>query len=101
MLMIGLFGMAIVTITAVIKNRGTTDNFYTNILKRIAIYVPMVIFLLALPTKTWMNWKYPDNPEYVQAVLDAQENPESLELWDKAENEREKMLEERDKEIEE
>ncbi len=70
------------------------DNYYSNILKRIVIFGAICIFLFAVPTETWLSWKFPHNPEYVQAVLDAQADPNNQELWDKVDVEREKMYNE-------
>lgn len=96
-LSIGLFGLGIVTIISLIKIKKSTDNYYTNILKRVAFFGAICIFLFAIPTKTWLNWKYPNHPEYVNAVLDAQANPDNQELWDNVEEEREKMYDELNK----
>ena len=62
--------------------KKSADNYYSNILKRIATFGAICIFLFSIPTKTWMEWKYPNNPEYIKAVLEAQEDSENQELWD-------------------
>lgn len=88
---IGLLGLIIVTIIFLIKMRQNTDNYYSNILKRVFIFGAINIFLFAIPTKTLLNWQYPNNPEYIKAVLDAQAAPNNKELWDIVDEEREKM----------
>lgn len=91
MLSIGLFGLVIIAIISLIKTQKDTGNYYSTILKRVVIFGIICTFLIFLPEKTWLNWKHPNNPEFVQAVLDAQVNPTNEELWDKVEEERVKM----------
>ena len=79
------------------KIKKSNDTYYPNILKRVAIFGVICIFLFAIPTKPWLNWKYPNNPEYVQAVLEAQENLDNKELWDKVDEETKKMYDELNK----
>ena len=92
---IGLFGLTIVTLISLTKVKKNSDNFYSNILKRVAFFGALSIFLLFIPSSTWLNWKYPNNPEYVKAILNAQANPNNEELWKKVEKEREKMRDEK------
>jgi hypothetical protein len=96
-LIIGIVGLTVVTIISLIKMHKNTDNYYSNILKRVAGFGAICIFLLAIPTKTWLGWKFPNNPEYVQAVIDAQANPNNQELWQKVDEERERMYDELNK----
>lgn len=70
-LIMGIIGLSVVTIISLIKMQKNKDNYYSNILKRVVGFGAICIFLLAIPTKTWLGWKFPNNPEYVQAVLDA------------------------------
>ena len=91
---VGCFGLGIVTVVSLIKIKKSVDGYYSDILKRVAFFGITCVFLFAIPTKTWLNWKYPNNTEYVHAVLDAQSNPDNQELWDKVEVEREKMYDE-------
>jgi hypothetical protein len=96
-LIMGIVGLSVVTIISLIKMQKNKDNYYSNILKRVAGFGAICIFLLVIPTKTWLGWKFPNNPEYVQAVLDAQANPDNQELWQKVDEEREKMYDELNK----
>ncbi len=88
---IGLFGLGMVTVISLIKIKKSTDSYYQNILKRVAFFGAICIILFAIPTKTWLNWKYPNHPEYVNAIIDAQADPGNQELWKKVEEEREKI----------
>jgi hypothetical protein len=96
-LIMGIVTLSIVAIISLIKMKKSEDDYYSNILKRIAIFGAICIFLFSIPTKTWMEWKYPNNPEYVKAVLDAKSDPENQQLWDKVDEEREKMYDEMNK----
>lgn len=96
-LITGIIGLIIVTIISLIKMKKNTDNYYSNILKRVAGFGVICVFLLALPTKTWLGWKFPNNPEYIQAVIHAQANPDNQGLWQKVDEEREKMYDELNK----
>jgi len=93
-LIMGIVGLTVVTIISLIKMKKNTDNYYSNILKRVVGFGAICIFLFVIPTKTWLGWKYPNNPEYIQSVLDAQANPNNQELWDKVDEEREEMYDE-------
>jgi len=90
-LMVGIGGLIIVSIISIIKMLKKSEKFYKSILIRVVIFGAICVFFISLPTKTWLSWRYLDNPEYVQAVLDAQENPDNPELWKKVDDEREKM----------
>jgi len=92
----GLLGLGIVMLISLIKIKKSTDNYYSNILKRVVIIGALGVFLFAIPTKTLLNWKYPNNPEYVNAILEAQENPGNQDLRKKVKEEREKMYDELD-----
>lgn len=94
---VGLIGLVIVSVISLIKISKGTDNYYSYILKRIAVFGSICVILTVIPTKDWLNWKYPNNPDYVNAVLDAKANPDNRELWDKVEIEREKMHNEMNK----
>jgi hypothetical protein len=96
-LIVGIVGLTIVTIIFLIKKKKSADNYYSTILKRVIVFGAICIFLFAIPTKTWLNWKFPNNPEYVQAVLDAQADSNNQELWNKVDDEREKMYDEMNK----
>ena len=93
-LIMGIVTLSIVAIISLTKMKKSADNYYSNILKRIVIFGAICIFLFAIPTETWLSWKFPNNPEYVQAVLEAQADANNQELWDKVDAEREKMYNE-------
>ena len=93
-LLISLFGLGILMIFSVIKMRENTDNYYANIFKRVASFGAICVFFIAMPSKTWLDLNYPNNPEYVQALLEVEANPNDQELQDKVKEENEKMYDE-------
>ena len=88
---IGLLGIILIASFSLSKLKKSTDNYYSNILKRIVFFGLISIFLFAIPTENWLKWKYPNHPEYVNAVLEARENSDNQELWDKVDLEWEKV----------
>jgi hypothetical protein len=90
LLWVGFIGLGFVSIFSLIKVRKSTDNYYSKILKRVIPFGAICVFLFAIPSKTWLNWNYPNNPEYVQAVLDAEANPDDEEVQDKLKEESKK-----------
>ena len=96
-LIMGIVTLSLVSIISLIKMKKSTDNYYSNIVKRTIIIGAISIFMLAIPTKTWLECKYPNNPKYVKAVLEARSEPGNQELWNKVDKEREKMYDELNK----
>ncbi len=90
----GIAMLTVIAIISIIKMKKSRDKYYSNILKRIAFYGAISIFLVSIPLKTWLEWKYPNNPEYVKAVLEANSDPDNRKLWEKVDKEREKMQDE-------
>lgn len=89
-----LFGIIGVSIVAVITLKGKSKNeepSKVTMFRRIILFGGLCLFLFALPTKTWLNFKYPDNPEYVQAILDMQNDPTNMALRAKVDEERKKL----------
>ena len=73
--------------------RSSKEQPYLNMLKR---SIPiLLISLLAYSTtsRQLLEAKYPDNPEYIEAFIAAQENPDDEELQAKEQEEWDKMYE--------
>lgn len=87
MLGTGLITTLTVAIIALLKRKNDPSKYYTNILKRIAVFGTLCFILLVLPTKTWLQIQYLGNPEYVQAIMNARANPDNPELWLEVEKE--------------
>jgi hypothetical protein len=94
MLIFGFSSSVVITLVSLLKKSKSTDNYYPNILKRVVAFGAISIILFSIPKPTWLAWKYPNNPEYIKAVLDADKDPSNQELWDKVDLEREKMFNE-------
>ncbi len=93
MLIQGITGIAIVMIIALIRFYTGKDQYYKRILKRIVVVGFFNVILLSIPNKTWLNWNYPNNPDYVNAVLNAEKDSKNVELREKVEEEWKKMKE--------
>ncbi len=91
----GLFGLLIGLIVGLIKYQKTKSDYYTKIFKRIAIYGGLGLILMILPRETWLEIRNRNHPEYIEAVKKAWADPENQKLWDKVDEEREKMNEEK------
>ncbi len=91
LLVLGLFASISITIIALWKNNKVKGNFYFNILKRTAIISLIIITLMKIPLKNLLNWQYPNDPEYVEAVIKAYNNSDNDSLWQNVKIERKKM----------
>lgn len=92
-LSIGLLLLGIVSLVYIVKNIKSKEAYYSKILKRTLLFGTIAFVLIMIPSKTWLNWKYPDHPEYVKAILKAEADAGNEELWEKVEEERKKMNE--------
>lgn len=93
-LLIGLSGLFIGLWVAIWRYQKRPSEFYLDIFKRIAIFIVLAIVGLALPKYAILEFKYSDYPDYVEAFKARSERPNSTELTEKLELERQKMLEE-------
>ncbi|EJF10152.1 hypothetical protein [Pontibacter sp. BAB1700] len=88
---VGLFGLVIALIVGAVKYSKSKSDYYTKIFKRIAVYGGLGLIMLLLPKEAWLEFRYRNHPEYVKAVKKAMAESDNQELWDKAEEERQKM----------
>ena len=91
MLYIGLIGIIPIGVISAIKLQKAKDAYYLNILKRIAVLGLGILTLLLIPDEIWLNWKYPNHPEYVKAVLNLTEDPNNPDLIEEYETARMNM----------
>lgn len=91
MLLISFVGMLIIFIVALIKNLKKPSKFYQNVLLRCAVYGGVACFFFFTKASTFIAIKYRDYPEYVKAFEKAMEDPSNDELWQKVDEEREKI----------
>ncbi|GAO27842.1 hypothetical protein [Geofilum rubicundum] len=87
----GLVGLSIVTTIGIIKYSKNKSDYYTRILKRTVILGGLGLILMFMPKTTWIEIKYRNQPEYVEALKNAMADPENKELWDIVERERERQ----------
>ena len=90
-LIIGAVTLGVVALVAAFKYRKSSESYYSIILKRVIVIGGFTIFLIVIPAKNWLGFQYPNNPEYVEALLKAQADPKNESLWDEVDVEREKM----------
>lgn len=91
-LLVGAFSLTPILIIVLFKVARTKYNYYYAILKRLIPTLVAAYFLLMIPVDTWLNWKYPNNPEYVEAVLNLNKDPNNPELQQKHQDEWNKMM---------
>lgn len=87
----GLIGLLIIVVIGGLKYSKNKDNYYSNIFKRVAVFGSIGLILMLMPQTTWIAIKYRNEPAYVDAYKKAAADPENKELWDKVEEELERM----------
>ncbi len=90
-LILGTVGLTVALIIGLVKYSKSKSAYYTNIFKRIAVCGGVAVLLLVLPSNAWQDFKYRDYPALLEAMKEARAHPENPELWDKVEEERNKM----------
>ena len=91
MLFVSFLGLLIIFIVALIKSIKKPSKFYQNVLLRCVIYGGVACFFFFTKESTFIAIKYRDYPEYVKAFEEATENPDNEALWQKVDEERQKM----------
>jgi hypothetical protein len=87
----GLFGLLIVTFVGLIKYAKNKSSYYAGIFKRITIVGGLGLILMMTPKSIWIEIKYRNQPEYVDALKKAMADPDNRVLWDEIEQVRKKM----------
>ncbi|RYJ43197.1 hypothetical protein [Flavobacterium beibuense] len=85
MLLSSIAGLLIMLIVVLIKYFTKKNLFYRNMLIRIAVIGIPVLLLFADPSLAG-KIKYGNNPELIQAIQEAEANPENEELWRKVDS---------------
>ena len=88
---VGLLGLIIVTIIGIVKYRKSKSDYYIKIIIRTAILGGIGLILMLTPKASWIEFKYRNQPEYVEAIKKAMADPENKELWENVEVEKQKM----------
>lgn len=87
----GIFGLLIVTLWGFSKYRRSKSDYYIKIFKRTAIFSGITLVVMFFPKTKWIEFKYRDQPAYVEALKKAMANPDDSTLWDTVERERQKV----------
>lgn len=90
-LILGTVGLTVALIVGLVKYSKSKSVYYTNIFKRIAVCGGVALMLLVLPANAWQDFKYRDYPALLEAMKEARVHPENPELWEKVQDERDKM----------
>jgi hypothetical protein len=88
---VGLVSLLIIVIIATIKYAKTKADFYTCIFKRVAIFGGLGLILIALPDMALLDFKYRNHPAYLDALKKATAEPNNKALWDKVDEEQNKI----------
>jgi hypothetical protein len=87
----GVLGLFLSLTLATVQYRKSKSSFYRAVFNRIVIFGSIGLFSMMLPKDFWLEVKNRNYPNYIEAVKNAQAEPDNQALWDKVEKEREKM----------
>ncbi len=90
----GLFGVVtgiIILILTIATKRKINPEVSKEIRKRLALFVIIGLVVVFLPKHTFLKIKHRNNPEFVEAVINAHKNPNDTTLWRKVEELETKM----------
>ena len=85
MLLVSIPGFLIMLIIVLIKYFTKKELFYRNMLIRIVI-IGIPLLILFANSSLVRNIRYSDNPELLQAIEEAEQNPEDESLWRKVDS---------------
>lgn len=91
MLITGLPCLLIIIILAGIRYMFGKDLYYSRILKRTLPFAGLGLLFMFITYADLAAIKYRNHPEYVNALRESEKYPDSLELWNRAEAERQKF----------
>ncbi len=90
-LRMGLLALAFVTAIGLFKYLKEKSPFYLRVFKRAAVVGGLGLTLMFSSETAWLEIRYRNHPEYVEAVKKALAEPDNKELWEKVEIERKKI----------
>lgn len=92
----GAIGIILIFITGIIFYfiLNKKEIFFKKLLIRTLLVGSISLFLFFVPDKNWYQWKYKEFPDYYEAILESKKHPDSLEIQNKLEEERLKMIDE-------
>lgn len=87
---LGLFGCLIALLVGIVRNNKHPNKFYKSLFIRIGFFGLLALSFRLIPDDLMLSNRYPDNPEYVKAVNELNQNPTDtnirkvvMEEWDK------------------
>lgn len=90
-LLVGLSSLFILTVVVLIKYSKNKSYYYSNILKRSFLIGGFGLILLLTPTSMYIDYKYRNYPEYMNALKNLIADPDNKQLQNKVNEERQKM----------
>ena len=96
MLETGSIGLVIVLAISGFKWMKGKNPFYLEMIKRTVIIGVIALIVGAMPYRTLVGWRLPDNPEYAEALINALENPGNMQLREIEQQERKKYYQRED-----
>jgi hypothetical protein len=94
MIVEGFTPLVIISVVALIKYLQNRSNYYIGIFRRAVIFGSIALVFIVSPYSSWIDIKYRKHPAYRDALKNANANPENQALWDKVQEEKEKMYNE-------
>ncbi|MFD2602203.1 GldL-related protein [Flavobacterium suzhouense] len=91
MLLVGIVPFFVLTLITIVKYFGNKDEYYKRIFLRTIVFGSASVLLYLLPSYTIMDIKYRCCPDYINAVKEADKNPDDVTLQEKVIEERKKM----------
>lgn len=92
LLTIGLIASVIILVISAVKFLKKKEDYYLNIFKRVLSWGLVGFILFNIPSLDLVKFYHRNaSPEYIKAYEEYLEHPDSMELYDKLQNEREKM----------
>lgn len=85
MLIVSTSAILVLATISAIKYLGKKEVFYRNMLIR-SIVIGLPVVLLYFNSSAIRNVRYRDNPELLQAIEKAEQDPENKELWRKVDS---------------
>jgi len=94
LLIIGVNFLNVVFIIGFVKIIKEQQPFYKRLMTRVVLYAVLGYLFLFLPTYTFLELKYKNHPDYIEAVKKIHKDPENRELQKEAREAYDKMIRE-------
>ncbi len=94
MMVVGMVGCIALAVYSFIRKSKEEGSLYRNLMIRGVVLGAFCLILFSIPHSIWLNWRHPDNPDYIEAELEYMADPENEELREKRNEELDKMYNE-------